>query len=296
MKKLANCPICETDKIETVNEIRDHFLTGEKFQLTKCRNCGFLFTNPRPEKSLLGKYYESEDYFSHSKKKKGLITFLYDSVKNYSLNKKYKIISAYKNDGNILDIGCATGEFLNQFKKHGWKTKGIEPADEPRQFAIENYHLDVQPEEALNEFYEDSFDVISMWHVLEHVPDLKERMEQIRRILKKDGLLVIALPNYLSWDGQHYQDYWAGYDVPRHLYHFTQKTITELLARYSLSIFKTVPLKFDSFYVSLLSEKYKTGKLIYPKAFFNGLKSNAQAGKHKNNYSSLIYLARFQNT
>ncbi len=296
MEKIVNCPICDSDNLHDKYHIRDHFLSDEMFFLTKCNHCDFLFTNPRPEKSQLGKYYQSEDYFSHSKKKKGLITFLYDSIKKYSLRKKYNLISGYKNRGHILDIGCATGEFLNHFKNHAWETKGIEPAEEPRNFAINNFHLDVKPEELLNELAEDSFDVISMWHVLEHVPDLNERMQQISRLLKKNGLLVIALPNYQSWDGQHYQNYWAGYDVPRHLYHFSEKTITALLDKYNFSMIKKVPMKFDSFYVSLLSEKYKSGKLKYSSAFLNGLKSNMHAKKHGNNFSSLIYLSKFQNT
>jgi 2-polyprenyl-3-methyl-5-hydroxy-6-metoxy-1,4-benzoquinol methylase len=296
MEKVSICPVCESDQIVISSEIKDHFLSGEIFQLTQCSKCGFLFTNPRPEKSRLGKYYQSEDYFSHSKKKKGLITFLYDTIKNYSLKKKFHLINQYKNNGTILDIGCATGEFLHYFKTRGWITFGIEPAEDPRKYAIENYYLDVRPEEAIGEFEEKSFDVISMWHVLEHVPDLKDRIKQIKRLLKNDGLLVIALPNYLSWDGQYYQNYWAGYDVPRHLYHFTEKTISTLLEKFGFSMFKKVPLKFDSFYVSLLSEKYKSGKLNYPKAFFSGVKSNRQAKKQDNNYSSLIYLAKFQNS
>ena len=296
MEKISICPICDSDQLAIDSEITDHFLSGEKFRLTKCNNCGFLFTNPRPKKSQLGKYYQSEDYFSHSKKKKGLITFLYNSVKNYSLHNKFNLISRYKNSGSILDIGCATGEFLNHFKKHGWETKGIEPAEEPRNFAIENYNLVVKPEDDLKNVTDERYDVISMWHVLEHVPDLNERMEQISRLLKKDGLLVIALPNYLSWDGQHYQNYWAGYDVPRHLYHFSEKSIAKLLDKYNFSMFKKVPLKYDSFYVSLLSEKYKSGNPNYPKALFSGLKSNIKAKKHGNNFSSLIYIVKFQNS
>lgn len=295
MEKLNICPVCGVSNIKISDEITDHFLTGETFQLTRCNNCGFLFTNPRPKKTDLARYYQSEDYFSHSKKKKGLISFLYDSVKKYALYQKFRLISKYKKRGSILDVGCATGEFLHHFKNRGWKTLGIEPAEQPRKFAIDNYSLKVKSEESITVLKDESFDVITMWHVLEHVPELNQRMKEIRRLLKPDGLLLIALPNYLSWDGQHYKNFWAGYDVPRHLYHFTPDTISLLLEKFHFSVFKIIPMKFDAFYVSLLSEKYATGKLNYTKAFFNGIKSNRHAKKQGHNYSSLIYLAKKQN-
>lgn len=295
MENLTSCPVCNEGKLKPSDEIKDHFLTGETFQISRCVNCGFLFTNPRPEKKDLGRYYQSEDYYSHSKKKKGLITFLYDAVKNRALNQKYQLISKYKKKGVILDVGCATGEFLYHFYHRGWKTIGIEPAEQPRKFAIENYGLEVKPEESIARLNPGSFDVITMWHVLEHVPDLNGRMNEIRRLLKADGLLVIALPNYLSWDANHYSGFWAGYDVPRHLSHFTTDTISKLLQKFDFRITEIIPMKFDAFYVSLLSEKYKTGKMNYLKSFLNGLRSNRQAKKHENNYSSLIYLAKKQN-
>lgn len=296
MEKLNLCPVCEGKSLDAFMTVDDHFLSLEKFELVKCANCSFVFTNPRPKAAELQKYYESEDYFSHSKKKKGLITFLYDMVKKHSLSKKYSLISNYKSGGNILDIGCATGEFLNFFTQKGWETMGIEPAENPRNFAIENYGLDVKPEESLDALKSKSFDVITMWHVLEHVPDLNERIQQIRKLLKPDGLLLVALPNYLSWDAKHYKSFWAGYDVPRHLYHFAQPTVSKLMSKHHFKVIEIVPLKFDAFYVSLLSEKYQSGKMNYPKAFLNGVKSNKQATKYENNYSSLVYLIQHQNS
>lgn len=292
MEKINICPVCDGDSLGTYKEIKDHFLSHETFHLSQCENCGFVFTNPRPEETELEKYYQSDEYFSHSKKKKGLISFLYDTVKNHAINNKYKLISEIKPTGNILDIGCATGEFLNVFNQKGWVCYGIEPAKNPRDFAIEIYKLDVRDEDDLNNFDKETFDVITMWHVLEHVPKLNERMEQIHKLLKPDGLLLIAVPNYLSWDSKFYGDFWAGYDVPRHLYHFSSKTISRLLSKHNFSISEIKPMKFDSFYVSLLSEKYMHGSLRYFSAFSNGLKSNFAAKKEENNYSSLIYLAK----
>lgn len=291
MEKLDACPVCNHREFELFSKIKDHFLSGETFNLNQCKNCGFVFTNPRPEANDLGRYYQSEEYFSHSKTKKGLITFLYNTVKNYSLGRKYKLISSHKNTGTILDIGCATGEFLNYFKSKGWETIGIEPAENPRTFAIQNYSLDVRDEDSIANLDKESFDVITMWHVLEHIPGLNERIDQIRQLLKPDGLLVIALPNYLSWDAKFYGNFWAGFDVPRHLYHFSQESLKRLLDKFQFSVFDIVPLKFDAYYVSLLSEKYQRGKQDFVKAFLNGQKSNRQAAKGDNNYSSLIYLS-----
>jgi 2-polyprenyl-3-methyl-5-hydroxy-6-metoxy-1,4-benzoquinol methylase len=275
-------------------DVKDHFLSKESFNLVKCNQCGFLLTNPRPDAKSLSKYYQSEEYLSHSKKK-SFTGCLYNFVKDYSLGKKYQLISRYKSHGNLLDIGSATGEFLHYFKKKNWEVAGIEPAEEPRQYSIQNYGLKVFPEEKMDPLPACQFDVITLWHVLEHVPDLNQRMEQISKQLAPDGLLVIALPNHLSWDAHHYGYCWAGYDVPRHLYHFTPDTISKLLLKYHFEIIETEPLKFDAFYVGLLSEKYKSGKSNFMAAFRNGIKSNNFAKKHGGNYSSLIYLAKKQN-
>jgi 2-polyprenyl-3-methyl-5-hydroxy-6-metoxy-1,4-benzoquinol methylase len=291
METLKICPICSKSNFLSFKTIDDYFLTGEKFQLTQCDDCGFIFTNPRPKPDKIQGYYQSNEYFSHSKEKRNITSFLYNLVKSYSLKSKYRIIAKYSKKGKILDIGCATGEFLDYFNKNGWKTKGIEPAPEPRKFAKEKYGLDVSDENVLSEMKQETFDVITLWHVLEHVSNLNKRVDQIQSLIKANGIVVIALPNYQSWDAKFYDKYWAAYDVPRHLYHFSRKTIEILLSNHRLKIIETIPLFFDSFYVSLLSEKYKNGKVNYLAAIKNGFKSNL-AAKKSTNYSSLIYIAK----
>jgi 2-polyprenyl-3-methyl-5-hydroxy-6-metoxy-1,4-benzoquinol methylase len=291
MKNINNCPICNNLHLQPQMEVADHFLSGEVFRLTKCTGCGFLITNPRPHIKSLATYYQSDDYLSHSKKK-SLTGSIYNIVKNYSLAKKFQLISRYRFRGKLLDIGCATGEFLHYFKNKNWDVTGIEPAEAPRQYAINTYGLNVISEEKIDQLAAGQFDVVTLWHVLEHIPELNRRMEQITKLLTPDGLLVMALPNYLSWDAQHYGSFWAGFDVPRHLYHFTPATISLLLSKYQFEIVKTEPLKFDAFYVSLLSEKYKAAKSGFLTAFRNGLKSNKWAKHNDGNYSSLIYLAK----
>ena len=289
MEVLKNCPICGSELFEPFISGKDYFLTGEAFGIVKCRSCGFRFTNPRPEASNLGKYYESTDYISHSNTQKGLFASVYQLVRKYTLGRKLSLIRRFQKNGEILDIGCATGQFLNFVKQNGWKTTGIEPDDKTRQKAISEYGLQVFPEENLDTFQKASFEIITLWHVLEHVSELNERMAQLKFLLKPSGTLFIAVPNCNSFDAKIYGEFWAGYDLPRHLYHFTKADMKLLAEKFGFKIVKILPMKFDSFYVSLLSEKYKSGKMRWLPAFWNGLLSNLKS-MPVNGHSSLIYV------
>ncbi|NTW33394.1 MAG: class I SAM-dependent methyltransferase [Bacteroidetes bacterium] len=293
MEKLKKCPICNNEQFSDYLKCYDYFLTQEEFNIVTCNNCRFTFVNPRPEADNLSKYYNSTEYVSHSAtKNKGLFNYVYRKIRNYTHKKKVNLVSYYSKGKSILDIGCASGEFLNLFKLKGWKTKGIEPNSNARNFAKKEYNLDVIDENDINDVSNESIDVITMWHVLEHVSDLNQRMLDLKRILKKDGYLIIAVPNCTSYDAEYYRNFWAAYDVPRHLYHFTPETMQTLVEKYKFSIVNKLPMKFDSYYVSMLSEKYKSGKLNILKAIYIGLKSNLKAHKSLNNYSSLIYVIK----
>lgn len=293
MEFLLNCPICGAHNFEPFLSGKDYFLTGEKFEIVKCCKCGFRFTNPRPEAQNLGKYYESSEYISHSDKRKGIFASVYQLVRKYTLGRKLSIISKIQEKGEILDIGCATGQFLNLMAENGWKTTGIEPDEKTRARAISEYGLQVFPEEKLNTYLTPIFDVITMWHVLEHVSDLIGRMEQIKKILKPQGSLIIAVPNCEAYDAKKYSEFWAGYDLPRHLYHFTKTDIKLLGEKYGFTIVNIFPMKFDAFYVCLLSEKYKSGKMRWVPALWNGFWSNVKSGE-KNGHSSLIYIMKLK--
>jgi len=292
MKKILRCPICAGDNIIPFIDTHDLFLTHESFSISRCNDCGFLLTNPIPEINDLGNYYKSDEYLSHSKANKGALSKLYSFIRNYSIKRKYQLISAYTLKGSILDIGCGTGEVLHYFDQKGWMTLGIEPSDIARKYAIENFDLLVKDEDHISTLTGNSFDVVSMWHVLEHVPQLNERMKQLRYILKDEGTAFIALPNCESWDAKYYKKEWAAWDVPRHLYHFSKDSFSKLATKHGFKIEEILPMKFDAFYVSLLSEKYRSKKMNYIKALFNGLKSNFWAQKNDNNYSSLIYVLK----
>jgi 2-polyprenyl-3-methyl-5-hydroxy-6-metoxy-1,4-benzoquinol methylase len=292
MENIQNCPICGGNKFALEFTTKDYFLSQESFSIEKCQTCGFQITNPRPAKEAISSYYKSEDYISHSNKSKGLFARLYQLARKVNLSSKYSIIGKHAHKGRLLDIGSGTGHFLNYFQKKQWPVQGIEPNEEAARFARENFGLKIDSEQNISKIPDHSFDVITMWHVLEHVHDLNQRMLDLQRLIKPKGLLVLALPNPESYDSKYYVKYWAAYDLPRHLYHFRKSDVEKLAKKYNFRIEKIYPMRLDAFYVSLLSEKYigkKQGTLraIYT-AFLSNLKNTAQ----NPNTSSLIYILR----
>lgn len=328
--------------LESYLKTKDYSVSKEEFNLLLDDRIDLLITNPRPKKEDLGKYYESEDYISHTDRKKTLTEFIYNRVKKYALNKKLELIDSFPVEKKtLLDIGCGTGDFLNTCQQAGWKVTGIEPNAKARNKAEEKLEDTTYLYSDIHAFFEDDFageeknldfkksykhtklyhhnehetknienevlkfddnfeptnenpyqfDVITLWHVLEHVHDLDKYIYRLKQLLKPNGVLVIAVPNFKSYDADHYKEFWAAYDVPRHLWHFSQTSIHRLFSTELMKVVKTLPMKFDAFYVSLLSEEYKTGKKNFLKAFINGIKSN-RAAKRTGEYSSLIYVLK----
>jgi 2-polyprenyl-3-methyl-5-hydroxy-6-metoxy-1,4-benzoquinol methylase len=237
----------------------------------------------------LGKYYESVDYISHTDSKRSLFEKAYHFVKSIALKNKLNLINSLQpNKGRILDIGAGTGDFLSVAKQNGWQTVGVEPSEKAKAIAIKK---EVSFVEDTAELESHSFDVITMWHVLEHVPNLDNQIQELKRLLKTNGSLIVAVPNFKSFDAKHYGAFWAAYDVPIHFWHFSKKAIKSLFEKEGMELEKVLPMKFDSFYVSLLSEKYKSGKMNFVKAFFIGLQSNWNA-KRNFEYSSHIYVLK----
>lgn len=264
---------------------KDFLVSGEEFSLVQNKEYGFLETVPQPEEVDLSKYYESEEYISHTDSKKGLLPFLYQSVKKYSLAKKVSLISKLnEGKGSLLDIGAGTGEFLKIAKDKGWSVQGVEVNKKAREFAS---NKEVVLYENLDTVLGSQFDVVSLWHVLEHLPNLKDTVTKIESLVKPGGTLFIAVPNFNSLDAKHYKEFWAAYDVPRHLWHFSMESMRKVISdEFNLIHVRAMP--FDAFYVSLLSEKYKTGNKFSLRAFWIGLRSNMSANRTKE-YSSLLY-------
>ena len=288
----TECPVCKNKNIYFVLKAKDQTVSSEEFEIWQCDACLLRFTQGVPDKEEIVRYYKSENYISHSDIDKGLINSLYHKVRKRTLVSKKKLIEKYTgiSNGRLLDVGCGTGSFLNTMKQAGWSVTGLEPDNAARTKAKQLYDLDIQPAEMLFKEMPATFDAITLWHVLEHVHDLHEYVSQLKILLKPDGRLFIAVPNYTCYDQEIYKAFWAAYDVPRHLYHFSPDAMISLLPEHQLKLKAIKPMLFDSFYVSLLSEKYKTGKVNLVMAFMNGLVSNYKALKDKEKCSSVIYI------
>lgn len=265
----------------------DYTVSNESYELLMNPSYEMMVTSPVP--SDLENYYKSEAYISHSNTSKSFLDKLYQRVRKYTLKRKVSLINSFDVSGKkILDVGCGTGDFLATAQNDGWEVHGIEPSKEAR---IVSLTKNIDALEDFSQLKEDGFDVITLWHVLEHVPNLLTYIETLKNKLKPDGVLLIAVPNYKSFDAGHYKNYWAAYDVPRHLWHFSQRSIQKLFSEVGMTVGKVIPMKFDSYYVSMLSEKYKYGKNRFFKALCIGFLSNRKA-RVSSEYSSLIYLIK----
>tara|TARA_R110002049_G_scaffold281241_1_gene460695 strand:- start:421 stop:1281 length:861 start_codon:yes stop_codon:yes gene_type:complete len=273
-------------------KVKDYSVSGEEFELIQNLEYGFLETTPQPALDKLHEYYESEDYISHTDSQRNLFEKVYHLVRTISLKKKLKLINSFTLENkSLLDIGCGTGDFLQTAKEDNWNILGIEPNEQARLIANKKTNDSVFDTEQLSAFKSESFDVITLWHVLEHLPNLEEQITVFKKLLKPNGTLIIAVPNYKSYDALYYKNNWAAFDVPRHLWHFNKTSISKLVSKVSMEVKNVKPMLFDAFYVSLLSEKYKSGKMNPIKGFWIGLLSNLKSFKTKE-ASSLIYIIK----
>jgi len=305
MDEITKSPL-NSQSLEVLFQCKDYAVSQEEFSILQDKEAELLITSPQPAGGNLHKYYESADYISHTDSKKTVIDQMYQWVKRRALNSKVNLIDRLAQEkGNLMDIGCGTGDFLVACKKNGWNTTGIEPSENARKLGLEklesssgqntNGSIFQDIKEYRNTVEKDKvetkFDVITLWHVLEHVPVITEYVKELHNLLADNGTLVLAVPNHKSYDAKIYGKFWAAYDVPRHLWHFSKRSISLLFSQVQMEIIEIRPMKWDAFYVSLLSEKYKNGKVNYLLAFYNGLVSNRN-GKATGEYSSLIYVLK----
>ena len=272
-------------------KIIDHSVSGEEFTLVYDPDYDMYITQPQPEAQHLDRYYESEEYISHTDAKNTLFEKVYGYVKKRMLHKKLRLISKFNTSSkSLLDIGAGTGDFLKIARQHNWEIRGIEPNERARHLAQTKQvflHTDYST------FGDQSFDVITMWHVLEHVPSISDQFEKFQQYGKPGGCVIIAVPNYKAYDARVYKNFWAAYDVPRHFWHFSKATIQKLARDHNMEFVTYKPLWFDSYYISMLSEKYKNGRIRMLSAFWNGTLSNIK-GMINGEYSSQIYILRIK--
>lgn len=292
VEQLAECPVCGNQSFSTWLTCKDFLVSEKEFTIQSCEKCGFKATNPRPVENEIGRYYQSEEYISHSDTRKGIISQLYHSVRSITVQQKVKLITALSpGKGQLLDIGCGSGYFLSASQQAGWSVMGTEPDEMARQQAENRTNRKLgKAIHALDDAQK--YHVMTLWHVLEHIHQLQETLEWMRAHCRPKGHLVIAVPNHRSWDAQHYKQFWAAYDVPRHLYHFSPDAMKALLSRYGFEVIEQRPMLFDAFYVNMLSTKNRDGKPAYLESFWNGIRSNWAAYQNGGNYSSLIYVAQ----
>jgi 2-polyprenyl-3-methyl-5-hydroxy-6-metoxy-1,4-benzoquinol methylase len=294
MTELSQCPACGESLFTPYLTCTDYTVSHETFNIVQCTNCKFTFTNPTPEISKLSDYYESPTYVSHTARPKTFLDRIYVLARTQTIKWKTRLIKKYNanNQISLLDYGCGTGDFLTYCKHIGWNVNGIEPSTSARQIATSKSGQTIYPD--IEQMPSIQFDIITLWHVLEHVPDLHTLIENLARSLKQTGTIFIAVPNRNSWDAKHYKSNWAAYDVPRHLWHFTHQDMQKIMTAHSLNVVSTIPMKLDAYYVSLLSEKYQNNKLrplTIIKSVLTGLRSNI-SGNTTSEYSSHIYVIK----
>lgn len=297
LERLNQCPVCSSTLLTGFLNVKDYSVTEEIFTIDTCKSCGFKFTNPRPDINNIGRYYQSTEYISHHDEAQNLLSRVYNMVRNYTTGEKIKLLKSHteKTNPSILDIGCGTGYFLKRCKEQNWKTMGTEPDNDARQVAINRTESVIFESIENSSLEKEKFDLITMWHVLEHVHKLNETMEWLYNHLNSNGTLIIALPNNHSFDAKQFGKQWAAYDVPRHLHHFTKESMQRLLGLHQFEIKEIYPMWFDAFYVSMLSNQYKNGSKNIWNSAITGFISNWKGKKTAStefNTSSLIYVVK----
>lgn len=272
----------------------DFYSSGEKFELCCCERCRFTFTQDFPSGPDMDKYYDSSGYISHTDTKEGIINFLYHPVRKFMLRKKVGLVikQAHIKSGKLLDIGAGTGYFAHAMTKKGWEVDAVEKNKDARIYGRNKFGIDIKSEKSLAGFHPGKYDAITLWHVMEHIENLNETWDRLFELLKKKGVLIVAVPNRASYDAERYGADWAAYDVPRHLWHFTPATMRQWGKKHGFIMAGHLPMPFDAFYISMLSEKNKGNSLPFLRGLCTGSKAWFHSLMKKGKSSSVIYVFR----
>lgn len=290
----SSCPLCKRSRITKRFTCKDHFATNEEFEVYECADCGFVFTQGIPDEKEIGRYYESQTYISHSNTRKGLLNKIYHCVRTIMLRRKVNLIEELTllKNGNILDYGAGTGYFARAMEKAGWYVTAIEKSPQARELAQKEFGFNIYPENHLQQIEDKELDVVTLWHVMEHIQNLDAFWEELYRILDDTGIAVIAVPNSKSYDARYYKENWAAYDVPRHLWHFTPTTIMRWGEKHNFILEREYTMPFDGFYISMLSERYKGSSMSAVRGFMTALKGWFAQWTRRDASSSIIYVFR----
>ena len=288
------CPLCKSNAIKKRFTCIDKFATGEEFDIYECDNCGLAFTQNIPDEKEIGRYYESPSYISHSNTNKGFVNTVYHLVRMIMLRNKARLVERLTilKNGNILDYGAGTGYFARTMANRGWNVIAIEKSEKARELALKEFGFKMQNTDALADIKDKELDVVTMWHVMEHIQDPDKMWNELHRILDDTGIAIIAVPNSISYDAQRYKEHWAAYDVPRHLWHFTPSSIMRWGEKHGFLLEKQLTMPFDGFYISMLSEQNRGSRLHTIRGFWNGFKGWIAQSKRRSASSSIIYVFR----
>lgn len=277
MIEVTRCAVCGADEAETVSYGWDRLLgLPGTFRMCRCRECGLLYLNPRPTEEEMLQYYP-EEYEPYSRAIDDEPWFQRLN-RRYGMSKRCRAVMAYEPGGRLLDVGCATGNFLYEMARRGtWETYGVEPNSKAAQYARQRLGLNVFTGTLRQaRFPDDYFDVVSLWNVLEHLHDPMGDLREVNRVLRHGGLLVLSLPNVESLDAWLFGQYWVGWDIPRHLHVFPRPTLKRLLAATGFALLdeRCLAGTFFTFALSLrflIDEKLDglSGRALAEKVFYS---------------------------
>jgi len=257
------CPHClEGVQSDQYLNCRDRFdgPGSRQFRLVRCLGCGLIYLSPRPPEEETESFYQADGYdpFITLSKPKSTVEKLYSVSRRFTLRWKAKLVHKLVNKGgSILDLGCSTGEFLLCLRED-YKVEGIEPEARAARFAREHFGLNAHTgtlDTTIAGLEQAPYDLITMWHVLEHIPNPVSAITQLKTLLKPGGSILFALPNIGSADAGFYGEQWVALDTPRHLWHFTPASLDKLMAKCGFKRVQSGMLPLDTFYNCLMSEQ-----------------------------------------
>ncbi len=288
------CPLCGASGQIPYAGCTDYTVSKEHYTLMRCPSCGMVYTLDPPSQDKMAQYDKLGLKLKLGDSPSGLIGKLYYRVRSYMLGRKAHIVESqsYRTAGTLLNYGAKTGFFSHRMERRGWKVISVEKYHEERQFSLEMFHHRMIDLNEMDKLRPGTFDVITLWHVFEHNPHPDKLLDRFYDLLRPGGILVMACPNICSTDAMHYGPYWAAYDVPRHLWHFSPTSLCNLVHKHGFTLMHHESMPFDSFYISILSEKQMRHKLAFIRGFLYGLHSWLVSLSKRGKSSSLVYVFR----